>query len=229
MPDYSKGKIYKIVDNTSDMVYVGSTCEPTLARRLAGHVGNYKQYLKGDNKHHFITSFQVLENGNYDIQLIENYPCACRDELHSREAHFIRLLDCVNKVVPHRTHKQYIEDNKDKVKASRKKYMDNNRDKINASKRKYMEDPQRREQKREICKSYYAKHDEKYREQHLCECGANYTHNHKSRHDSSQRHKSYIQRIAQYEELLAMDTKRIERQAERAKELEQVEKINWKK
>ena len=35
MPDYSKGKIYKIVCNVTGLVYVGSTCEPTLARRLA--------------------------------------------------------------------------------------------------------------------------------------------------------------------------------------------------
>ena len=35
MPDYNKGKIYKIVDNTNNNIYIGSTCEPTLAHRLA--------------------------------------------------------------------------------------------------------------------------------------------------------------------------------------------------
>ena len=43
MPDYSKGKIYIIVDNTNNTVYIGSTCEPTLAHRLAQHK---KDYLK---------------------------------------------------------------------------------------------------------------------------------------------------------------------------------------
>ena len=42
MIDYSKGKIYKIVCNNTGLIYIGSTCEPTLARRLAKHVGNYK-------------------------------------------------------------------------------------------------------------------------------------------------------------------------------------------
>ena len=68
MTDYSRGKIYKIVDNTNNNVYVGSTCEPTLARRLAKHVGSYRNYLK--YKYHFITSIKILENENYDIVLI---------------------------------------------------------------------------------------------------------------------------------------------------------------
>ncbi len=50
MPDYSKGKIYKIVCNTTGLVYIGSTCEPTLARRLAGHRGAYNAFLKGKCK-----------------------------------------------------------------------------------------------------------------------------------------------------------------------------------
>ena len=47
MPDYGLGKIYKIVDYTNDNIYVGSTAEPTLARRLAGHRSSYKYWLKG--------------------------------------------------------------------------------------------------------------------------------------------------------------------------------------
>ena len=49
MPNYQNGKIYQIIDNTNNNIYIGSTCEPTLARRLSGHVRKYKSYLK-DNK-----------------------------------------------------------------------------------------------------------------------------------------------------------------------------------
>ena len=42
MTDYQLGKIYRIVCNTTGLTYYGSTCEPTLARRLSGHVVNYK-------------------------------------------------------------------------------------------------------------------------------------------------------------------------------------------
>jgi hypothetical protein len=53
--NYQLGKIYKIMNNINDEIYVGSTCEPILARRLAGHVGKYKQFLSGQT--HYLTSF----------------------------------------------------------------------------------------------------------------------------------------------------------------------------
>jgi len=43
MPDFKQGKIYKIVDITSDKTYVGSTCQ-TLENRLSGH--KYVTYSK---------------------------------------------------------------------------------------------------------------------------------------------------------------------------------------
>lgn len=95
MVNYQLGKIYKIVDLDSNKCYVGSTCEPTLARRLAKHVGDYKQYLKGKGK--YISSYIVLAQDDYDIVLLENYPCNNKDELHSRERHYSQLIPCVNK------------------------------------------------------------------------------------------------------------------------------------
>ncbi len=55
MPDYKLGKIYKIVCNITGKVYYGSTCEPTLARRLAKHAGNYKRWSQGKNES-YVTS-----------------------------------------------------------------------------------------------------------------------------------------------------------------------------
>ena len=52
MPDYQLGKIYKIECNVTGKVYIGSTCEPILARRLAGHIKSYKRYLNG--KFHYL-------------------------------------------------------------------------------------------------------------------------------------------------------------------------------
>jgi hypothetical protein len=94
--NYALGKIYKIVDNTNDQCYVGSTCEPILARRLAGHVAQYNSYLNG--KQHYISSFDILKNGDYDIILIENFPCGNKDELHARERHWSNEIPCVNKI-----------------------------------------------------------------------------------------------------------------------------------
>jgi adenylate kinase family enzyme len=111
---YSRGKIYKIVDNTNGNIYVGSTTEPTLAKRLANHRAKYKCYLDGNSK--YISSFKIIENGDYDIVLVENCPCNTKDELHKRERHYIETLECVNKVVVGRTIKEYREVNRDKIK-----------------------------------------------------------------------------------------------------------------
>ena len=70
MPNnYSRGKIYKIVCQTTNNQYIGSTTEPTLARRLAGHNCDFKRWKKGEFR--YLTSFSILENNNYYIELIE--------------------------------------------------------------------------------------------------------------------------------------------------------------
>ena len=95
MTDYQLGKIYKIVDNTNDNVYIGSTCK-SLAQRLSGHVDTYKQYLKG--KYHYVTSFDIIQNNNYDMILIENYPCDYKDELLARERYWCNKINSINKI-----------------------------------------------------------------------------------------------------------------------------------
>jgi hypothetical protein len=131
MKNYQLAKIYKIVSNITNEIYVGSTCEPTLARRLAKHVGCYKHYLKG--KFNYITSFKILELGNYSIILIENCPCENKDELHKRERYYIETLDCVNKIIPGRTQKEYRDANKD----YQKDYYNSNIEKIKNRKYKH--------------------------------------------------------------------------------------------
>jgi hypothetical protein len=163
MPDYQLGKIYKIVCNVTGKVYYGSTCEPTLARRLAKHVGEYCCYKKGSK--HYITSFSILENGNYNIVLVEKCPCNDKMELQQRERFYIENNECVNKYIPNRTTKEYYEDNKDIVKLYNKQYQQDNKEKI-------------------------AKHKS---EIIVCECGKTYTQNHKARHFKTLNHQNYIQ------------------------------------
>ena len=87
MADYSKGKIYKIIDNTNDKIYIGSTVQ-TLQGRLRGH----KSLCKKKD----INSKLILKNNNFSIELIENFPCNTKRELEIREQYFIDKLDCVN-------------------------------------------------------------------------------------------------------------------------------------
>ena len=116
MPDYKNGKIYKIVDNTSDMVYIGSTCQ-TLAQRLAKHRSSYASWLRDKKTENGLSSFKIIANGDYDIILIEYYPCESKEELHSRERYWIESFECVNKIRPTRTRKEYYEENREAIKA----------------------------------------------------------------------------------------------------------------
>ena len=113
MVNYSDGKIYKLVCNLTGLIYIGSTCEQILLRRLATHVIDYKRYVNG--KKHFISSYLVLEHNDYDIVLIESVPCNTKDELYKRERYHIENTDCVNCNIPTRTNKEYYIDNKDKI------------------------------------------------------------------------------------------------------------------
>jgi molecular chaperone DnaK (HSP70) len=119
MPNYSDGKIYKLVDNTTDEVYIGSTTQP-LYKRKWGHETSYKRYLNG--KTNFVTSFNLIKNQDYRIVLIENYPCLDKSQLHERERYWIKQSNCVNKVIPKRTRKEYREDNKELIKENFKQY-----------------------------------------------------------------------------------------------------------
>ena len=123
MPDYSLGKIYKIICHKTGLIYIGYTCEPTLARRLVKHRAEYVQYLKG--KKRYVTSFKIFENEVYEIVLIESCSCKSKDELHRRERFYIENNVCVNKYVPGRTAKEYYEIKKDKI----KEYGETNKDK----------------------------------------------------------------------------------------------------
>ena len=87
MNKYQKGKIYQIISNVTGDVYYGSTCEPTLARRLAGHRACYNSYKKGKNN--YVTSFKVIETGDYQLcnvfsHLLPLSPAAC--SLHDVDA-----------------------------------------------------------------------------------------------------------------------------------------------
>lgn len=121
MVNYQLGKIYKLI-SPSGLIYVGSTCE-TLSKRLGGHKRDYKYYQKHKNRNK-VTSFILFDEDidNIDIVLIENYPCNSKDELHARERYYIDSLKCVNITKPHRTHKEWLEDNKDNLKEKNKEW-----------------------------------------------------------------------------------------------------------
>ena len=148
MVNYQNGKIYKIVCNVTNKIYVGSTTK-LLCQRLNAHKSNFKSYKNGATK--FMTSYSVLENGNYDIILLLNYPCDNKEELHAKERYYIETIVCVNHNKPAMTEldiKQYKEVNKERINEQKRKYKRNNKDKT----KQYNED--NKDKIREYQKNY---------------------------------------------------------------------------
>lgn len=195
--DYSKGKIYKIVCNVSGLVYVGSTCEPILARRLAGHVTSYKQYLNGNRN--YVTSFKCLENDDYDIILIENFPCESKDELYARERYYTNQIECINKIknqgllnelgqkeYQKQYDQKYYEANIEQKKNYYKQYYQEHKEKLNDKQKQYGQ------QHNEQIKQYYQDNKEKLNEKYDCDCGGCYTKQNKAQHIKTKKHQEYL-------------------------------------
>jgi hypothetical protein len=126
MVNYKLGKIYAIECNVTGQKYIGSTCEPTLSKRLTKHVGNYRCYLNGTSN--YVSSFKIFENGNYFIVLLETYPCDTKDELLARERYWCNELECINQCKCQGMYnllgekgfgKYYREKNKDSIQAKK--------------------------------------------------------------------------------------------------------------
>ncbi len=122
---YLNGKIYRIISLNSNDIYIGSTIN-SLSLRLAQHVNKKKMYDSGTGS--YTSSFEVLKHGNYLIELIIKFPCNSKDELTNKEGEYIRTMDCVNKVIPNRTRKEYNEENKLYFKDYNKKYYATHKD-----------------------------------------------------------------------------------------------------
>ena len=160
--------------------------------KTISHVYSYNCWLKGNIKVSNVTSFKIIENGDFEIILIEDFPCKSKKELLSRGRYWCNKLDCVNKVknqgiklelgiveyqklyrdehkVENRQHmkqyhKHYREKNKEILSESKRMYYIENKTRINASRR-----------------STY-----------ICECGGCYSYNNKCHHIKSKSHEHYL-------------------------------------
>lgn len=89
--DYKDSKIYLIYSKTTKRGYVGSTINP-LQTRLSKHITDYRGFKGLIKKRNYRTSFEIFEDGNYNIYLLENYPCKNKDYLLKREQAWIERM-----------------------------------------------------------------------------------------------------------------------------------------
>ena len=171
--DYNNGKIYTIRSPTTDKYYIGSTTQ-LLSKRFSVH----KKQLN-------CSSREIINLGDSYIELLENFPCKCKEELNAREYQLIRenKIYLVNiqgvKTEEEKyenqvsTLKKYYEKNKDEIikqqKEYNKEYNKQNREHINARSREYKQknkdkiNERSRELKQENRDEKLAKRREQYR------------------------------------------------------------------
>jgi hypothetical protein len=77
--NYQNGKIYKIVNDVNDMIYVGSTVSQ-LRLRMESH----KECAKTRTSR-FYAAMNEIGKPHFKIVLVQPFPCTSKDELNAKE------------------------------------------------------------------------------------------------------------------------------------------------
>ena len=87
---YSKGQIYTIRSKScSDLVYVGSTCNP-LHKRMCQHRHDFKAWKEGN--FHYLSCFEIFKIGNEYIEWFKDFPTDSKKKLEKREGYVLSFL-----------------------------------------------------------------------------------------------------------------------------------------
>ena len=94
----SKGYIYKIYSDSCKDIYIGSTKQKYLSARWASHKHKYKEHLI--NRYNYVSSFEIIKQGDAKIALLEVYYFDDRKDLLEREGYYQKELNnVVNKLI----------------------------------------------------------------------------------------------------------------------------------
>ena len=200
--DYSKGLIYKLCckDTSVKEIYVGSTTNFTQRKRA-----HKKDCNNPTCKQYNYKVYQFIRNnGNWDnwnIILIEYYPCETELELCRRENYFMTELQAsLNTYKPHiyenaqDQSKEWRINNKERKKEMDKTYYENNKKAIIEKVKTYNQS--NKEKSKEYFKKRYETNKEKIlekmKEKITCECGCDVSRGNMKRHEKSAKHISFI-------------------------------------
>ena len=87
MPDYSKAKVYKLINSVDDNIYIGSTCNTLYKRKYKHKQDAIRQTNRRVYKH-----LNDIGWENVSIILIEECPCDNRNQLLRREDYHIQSM-----------------------------------------------------------------------------------------------------------------------------------------
>jgi thymidylate synthase len=64
------------------------------------------------------------------LELLEEYPCDSKDQLHAKEAEWIKKMDTLNKNIPGRSIQKWREENREHVLKTKKIYYEEHKEEI---------------------------------------------------------------------------------------------------
>jgi hypothetical protein len=176
MPKYENAVIYKLCCKDASITdeYIGSTCNKY--KRKQQHKSSCNsENMKGYNRlvYQFIRATGGFDN--FDLIVIEEYPCESKVQLEMKEREYIeRLRPTLNKNIPTRTKQEYNEENREDISEYNKQYREENKEEISEYHKQYYE---------RIC----IKFD--------CECGGKFINVNKNIHMKTQRHLKYLEAL----------------------------------
>ena len=190
--DYSTTCFYKIGCNdlNTTQCYVGHTTD--IRKRKTKH--KTVCHNEKSNNHNLTVYKFIRENGgwnNWTMLLIEQRACDNALDACRRERELIEELQSeLNDVMPSRSKKEWVEDNKDKVKVYKHDYHQANIEVIHERKHEYY--LEHKEYILNKSKEFHADNKEQrhafYNQVRICQCGLPFTVANKARHEASQKH-----------------------------------------
>ena len=97
--DFQKSKIYAIKCKERDDCYIGSTTR-SLYVRMGEHRADFRLVSNGRKLYKKNTAMLITQYPSAYIELIEEFPCNSKEELHKREFEIICQTKCVNRINP---------------------------------------------------------------------------------------------------------------------------------
>lgn len=167
MSKYQNGKVYKVVNDIDDQIYVGST-QQSLAKRWGDHISAAKTGCK-------IKLYDLMEkygSEHFKIILLANIEC---NSIAQEQIQIDQLKPTLNVRRAFITPEVKVRLDSERC----GKYRLNHPERVAAK-----------------SKSQYEQHKEALSKEQECICGGSYTYRHKARHELTQRHVKHVGAVA---------------------------------